>query len=133
MNKEKLANDILKKANEFTNWGFTMKNHEGAYLIGTSMDSDQLGMKMHIVYDINERGVAMSIFIPGCKYDEVKAATVFEGLQYPFMITGKSGEMFMARSNVAYSVLANETEEFVEGLVLAVISTVKAVTDILTK
>lgn len=133
MDRKKLSDDILMKANEFTNWGFSMQMHEGAYLIGTSMDNEASGMKMHVVFDISEQGVAMSVFIPGCKYDEVKAAMIFQGLEFPVAVSGKSGQMFIARSNIAFDIMEKETDKFVEGLVLSVISMVKAMTDVVSK
>lgn len=57
MNRElALANKIMKEANDFTGWGFSVIPKDNAYLVGTSLER-KAGKILNIVFEIKRNGV----------------------------------------------------------------------------
>ena len=63
MNRElALANKVMKEANDFTGWGFSVVPQENKYLVGTSLER-KAGQVLNIVFEIKRNGVEINTFI----------------------------------------------------------------------
>ena len=78
MNRElALANKVMKEANDFTGWGFSVVPQGNKYLVGTSLER-KAGQILNIVFEIKRNGVEINTFIPECMYDEKLASKILE-------------------------------------------------------
>ena len=129
MNRElALANKVMKEANDFTGWGFSVVPQENKYLVGTSLER-KAGQVLNIVFEIKRNGVEINTFIPECKYDEKSASKILEKLEFPVEAKGTNGEMFIIKSKIPFELLESDTIIIVREMM---VSMVDAMTKIIT-
>lgn len=105
---EKVANKVMKEANDYTSWGFSVIPQEDAYLVGTSI-SRYDGQVMNIVFKIRKVGVEISTFIPECRYDEKFVQEVLGELSFPVEAKGTNGEILIVKSMITFELLESDT------------------------
>lgn len=67
--QKKLAIKVMALANDFTGWGFQMKQEDNIYLVWTELHN-QKGQDMEIYYLIGEEGAQLMVLSPNCRYDD---------------------------------------------------------------
>lgn len=129
MNRElALANKVMKEANDFTGWGFSVVPQGNKYLVGTSLER-KAGQILNIVFEIRRNGVEINTFIPECKYDEKLASKILEKLEFPVEAKGTNGEMFIIKSKIPFELLESDTIIIVREMMVAMVD---AMTKIIT-
>lgn len=129
MNRElALANKVMKEANDFTGWEFSVIPKGNAYLVGTSLER-KAGQVLNIVFEIRRNGVEINTFIPECKYDEKLASKILEKLEFPVEAKGTNGEMLIIKSKIPFELLESDTIIIVREMM---VSMVDAMTKIIT-
>lgn len=129
MNRElALANKVMKEANDFTGWGFSVVPQGNKYLVGTSLER-KAGQVLNIVFEIRRNGVEINTFIPECKYDEKLASKILEKLEFPVEAKGTNGEMLIIKSKIPFELLESDTIIIVRKMM---VSMVDAMTKIIT-
>ena len=129
MNRElALANKVMKEANDFTGWGFSVVPQGNKYLVGTSLER-KAGQVLNIVFEIRRNGVEINTFIPECKYDEKLASKILEKLKFPVEAKGTNGEMLIIKSKIPFELLESDTIIIVREMM---VSMVDAMTKIIT-
>lgn len=96
-----LADKIMKEANKFTGWGFSIKFQEGGYLVGTSLTKKN-GQVMNIVFEVCKSEVVINTILPEFRYDEGKVKQVLEKLNLPIKAMGNSGEVLMVKCPIPF-------------------------------
>ena len=129
MNRELvLANKVMKEANDFTGWGFSVVPKGNKYLVGTSLER-KAGEVLNVVFEIKRNGVEINTFIPECKYDEKLASKILEKLEFPVEAKGTNGEMLIIKSKIPFELLESDTIIIVREMM---VSMVDAMTKIIT-
>lgn len=129
MNRELvLANKVMKEANDFTGWGFSVVPQGNKYLVGTSLER-KAGEVLNVVFEIKRNGVEINTFIPECKYDEKLASKILEKLEFPVEAKGTNGEMLIIKSKIPFELLESDTIIIVREMM---VSMVDAMTKIIT-
>lgn len=129
MNRElALANKVMKEANDFTGWGFSVVPQGNKYLVGTSLER-KTGQVLNIVFEIWRNGVEINTFIPECKYDEKLASKILEKLEFPVEAKGTNGEILIIKSKIPFELLESDTIIIVREMM---VSMVDAMTKIIT-
>lgn len=130
MNKElALANKIMKEANDYTGWGFSVVPQDNIYLVGTSLQRKE-GQVLNIVFEVRADIVTINTILPECKYSERKAKEILETLEFPIEAKGISGEMLMAVCHIPTGIVESDTDIVVESMM---VSMVDAMTKIVKK
>lgn len=129
MNRElALANKVMKEANDFTGWGFSVVPQGNKYLVGTSLER-KAGQILNIVFEIKRNGVVINTFIPECMYDEKLASKILEKMEFPVEAKGTNGEMLIIKSKIPFELLESDTIIIVREMM---VSMVDAMTKIIT-
>lgn len=122
---EKVANKVMKEANDYTSWGFSVIPQEDAYLVGTSISRCD-GQVMNIVFKIRKVGVEISTVIPECRYDEKFVQEVLGELSFPVEAKGTNGEILIFKSMIPFELLESDTVIIVrEMMAVMVVSMMK--------
>lgn len=96
-----LANKIMKEANEFTGWGFSIRSQGEGYLVGTSL-SKKDGQVMNIVFEVQKSEVVINTILPEFRFDAGKVKQVLEKLNLPIKAMGNSGEVLKVKCPIPF-------------------------------
>lgn len=130
MSKElSLANKILKEANDYTGWGFSVVPQGNVYLVGTSLQRKE-GQVLNIVFEVKKDMVVINTILPECKYNENKAKDILGTIEFPIEAKGISGEMLMAVCHIPSAIAESDTDIVVKSMM---VSMVDAMTQIAKK
>lgn len=119
---KKLANKVMKKANDFTGWRFTVSQQDGSCRIGTTLArKDQNGQELHVVFDVECTGATINVFVPKCRFEEKTVGKVLENIEFPIEVKGNAGEMLIIRSCVPLDLLESDTDIIVEDMMVLMV------------
>ena len=95
----KLANDIMETANSYTNWGFSVKQAEDAYLVGTEI-THETGQGLRVVFKVKSDIIYLFMVCDGCNFDGDYAFKLMKDLPFPLNAEGVSGEKLELISSI---------------------------------
>ena len=126
MNQELLlANKIMKEANDYTGWGFSVVPQDNVYLVGTSLQRKE-GQVLNIVFEVKKDMVVINTILPECKYSENKAEDILETIEFPIEAKGISGEMLMVVCHIPVAIAEKDTDMVVKSMMISMV-------DVMTK
>lgn len=121
MNKELvLANKIMKEANGYTGWGFSVVPQGNAYLVGTSLQRKE-GQILNVVFEVRADIVTINTILPKCKYSEKSTKEILETLEFPIEAKGISGEMLMAVCHIPSAIAESDTDIVVKSMMVSMV------------
>ena len=121
MNKElALANKIMKEANDYTGWGFSVVPQGNVFLVGTSLQRSE-GQVLNIVFEVRTDIVTINTILPECKYSEKRVKEILETLEFPIEAKGISGEMLMAVCHIPIAIAESDTDIVVESMMVSMV------------
>ena len=124
-----LANKIMREANSYTGWGFSVVPQGNVYLVGTSLERKE-GQVLNIVFEVRGDIVTINTILPECKYSEKKVKETLETLEFPVEAKGISGEMLMVVCHIPVAIAEHDTDIVVQSMM---VSMVDAITRIVKK
>lgn len=136
MNRQKeLAVKVMKLANDFTGWNFSMEQDgDSCYVITTVTDLARKN-RMAVYYTIRERYALLTVFCPYKEYDEALVDMKVEMLPYKNEIFYKYGAYATTfrktgiyfNSPLPLDVLENETSSIVGAVTVELLDAVMEV------
>ena len=121
MNKElALANKIMKEANDYTGWGFSVVPQGNVFLVGTSLQRKE-GQVLNIVFEVKKDMVVINTILPECKYNESKAKDILGTIEFPIEAKGISGEMLMVVCHIPIVIAENDTDIVVKAMMISMV------------
>ena len=121
MNKELvLANKIMKEANSYTGWGFSVVPQGNVYLVGTSLQRKE-GQVLNIVFEVKKDMVVINTIFPECKYNENKAKDILATIEFPIEAKGISGEMLMVVCHIPSTIAERDTDIVVKSMMISMV------------
>ena len=121
MNKElALANKIMKEANDYTGWGFSVVTQGNVFLVGTSLQRSE-GQVLNIVFEVKKDMVVINTILPECKFSENKAKDILETIEFPIEVKGISGEMLMVVCHIPIVIAENDTDIVVKAMMISMV------------
>ena len=116
-----LANKIMKEANEFTGWGFSIRYQGEGYLVGTSL-SQKDGQVMNIVFEVQKSEVVINTILPEFRFDEEIVKQELEKLSFPVEAMGNSGEALRVKCPMPFEYVKMNTASVVRDMMTSMIA-----------